>query len=273
MEVAMRWFRALTLSLPVFTGWPVLAPAQNQPAQPSEFISVITATARTDAIGDFVTFQKRIKAAGEKSGAPQRWTVSSTVLGGPGRTYTIVLPFNKWSEMDGWMTVAQMLTKAFGQAEGMKMLRAGIASMENSETAVYQLLPDLSSRPRALDPPPTFIQLFVTEVEPAMVPAYRSYLAKIKEAQEKSSRGRTAIRRVAVQGAGNTYVTAMPFNKFADRDNWPTNLELLQEAFGEAEARSLEETRLKSTRNLRLMVLEYRPDLSRPQSAARAATR
>lgn len=268
----MRWFRALTLSLPLCAG-PALTHAQTQAAQPSEFIHVITATVRPDAIGEFETLQKRIKAAAEKVGAPQPWTTFSVIMGGPGRTYNIVLPFDKWSEVDGWITVPQMLTKAFGEAEGMKMLRAGIASMERSETAVYRLLPDLSTRPRAFDPPPAYVHLFVTEVEPAMVPGFRGYLAKVREAQEKSSRAPTAIRRVAVMGAANTFVTAVPFNKFAERDNWPTNLEVLQEAFGQAEARSLDETRLKSTRNLRQMVMAYRPDLSRPVAGQRAAAR
>jgi hypothetical protein len=269
----MRWSRALTLSLPLCAGWPALAQAQTPAAQPSEFIHVITATVRADAIGQFETFQKRIKAAAEKVGATQRWTTSSVILGGPGRTFNIVLPFNKWSEVDGWMTVPQMLMKAFGEAEGRKMLLAGIASMEKSETAVYRLLPDLSTRPRAFDPPPAYVHLIVTEVEPAMVPTYRSYLARIKEAQEKSSGTPTAIRRVAVVGAGNTFVTAVPFNKFAEREGWRTALEIMQEAFGEAEARSLDETRLKSTRNVRQMVMAYRPDLSRPQAGPRAATR
>jgi hypothetical protein len=271
----MRWFRALTLSLPVCAGWPALAQAQTQAAQPSEFIQVLTHTVRADAMGDYETLQKRIKAAAEKIRAPQRWTTSSVILGGPGRTYNIVLPFNKWSEVDAWMSVPvpQMLTKAFGEAEGMKILRAGVAAVERIETAVYRLLPDLSTRPRAFDPPPAYVHLIVTEVEPSMVPTFRDYLAKIREAQEKSSPGLVAIRRVAVMGAGNTYVTAVPFNKFAERDNRPTNLEILQEAFGEAEARSLDETRLKSIRNLRQMVLAYRPDLSRPQAGPRAAAR
>ncbi|HEX2248751.1 MAG TPA: hypothetical protein VHH32_00300, partial [Gemmatimonadales bacterium] len=117
----MRWSRALTLSLPLCAGWPALGQAQAQAAQPSEFIHVITATVRTDAIGEFEAFQKRIKAAAEKVAAPQRWTTFNVILGGPGRTYNVVLPFNKWSEVDGWMTVQQMLTKAFGAAEGMKM--------------------------------------------------------------------------------------------------------------------------------------------------------
>ncbi len=269
----MRWFRALTLSIPLCSGSPALAWAQTQDPQPSEFIHVITTTVRADAIGEYEAFQKRIKAAAEKVGASQRWTTSSVILGGPSRTYTIVLPFNKWSDVDGWMTVREMLVKAFGEAEGMKILRGGVATMEKSETAVYRLLPDLSTRSRAFDPPPAYVHLFVTEVEPAMVPEFRGYLVKIREAQEKSSRAPTAIRRVSVMGAANTYVTAVPFNKFAERDNWPTNLEVLQEAFGQAEARSLDDTRLKSTRNLRQMVLAYRPDLSRPRSGPRAAAR
>jgi hypothetical protein len=148
---------------------------------------------------------KAYKAAAEKIGAPQPTTTFNVIMGGPGRTYNIVLPFNKWSEVDGWMTVSvpQMLTKAFGEAEGMKILRAGAPTIERIETAVYRLLPDLSTRPRAFDQPPAYFHVIVTEVEPAMVPTFRSYLAKVREAQEKSSRAPAAIRRVAVVGQGN----------------------------------------------------------------------
>jgi hypothetical protein len=106
-----------------------------------------------------------------------------------------------------------------------------------------------------------------------MAPAWQDYLAKLKVAPEKSPQAPTAVRRSAVLGMSNTYVTAVPFNKFAERDGWPTNLAVLREAYGETEARSLEETRLQSTKSARQLVLIYRPDLSRPAAGSPAAAR
>jgi hypothetical protein len=240
-----------------------LAVSQDQPGQPAEFIQVITTTVKSGAVSEYEDFVKKIAAGANKIGAPQRWVTSQVSLGGPGLTYTVVLPFSKWGDVDAWIPVPQILAKAYGDAEGAKILKSGRAAIERTETAVYRHLPDLSTRPKVFDPPAAFVHLFVTDVEPEMV----------KAAQEKSPQAPTALRRVAVLGAANTYVTAVPFNRFAERDGWPTNLSVLREAYGEAEARTLNETRLRSTRNARFLVLAYRPDLSRPAGSPAAAAR
>lgn len=267
----MKSLRALALSLLVVLGLASPGAAQNQPGQPAEFIQVITTTVKSGAVSDYEDFGRKIVAAANKIGSRQHWTTSQVILGAPGFTYTVVLPFSKWEEVDSWTSVRDVLLKAYGQAEGARILKTGRAAIEHTETAVYRLLPDLSTRPKAFNPPPAFIHLFVTEVEPAMVPTWETLLARIKAAQEKSPQTPTAIRRVAVLGASNTYVTAVPFNKFAERDGWQTNLALLRDAYGETEARSLDETRLKSIRTARQLVLAYRPDLSRPPGAPAAA--
>lgn len=259
---------ALALSLTVSLGFPSLAWAQQQTDQPTQFIHVITTTVRSGAVSDYEEFTKKIAAGANKINAPQRWMTSMVSIGGPGLTYTIVIPFSKWAEYDTWVPVPEILTKAYGAAEGARILKTGRAAIERTETAVYRLLPDLSTRPKVFDPPAAFIQLLVTEVEPAMVPTWETFLSRLKAAQEKLPQAPTAIRRVAVQGAANTYVTAVPFNKFAERDSWQGIMTVLRDAYGEAEARNLNDTRLRCTRNSRLMVLAYRPDLSRPRAGA-----
>jgi hypothetical protein len=273
VEAIMKRFRALALSLQCIAGLPSLAASQSQPAQPPEFFYVVTVTVRSGAVPEFEAFQKKIVAGANKIRAPQRWSTSSVSFGGPGRTYSVAIPFSKWSEVDAWTPVPQILVKAYGQAEATRIMKAGSAVMERTETAVYRLLPELSTRPKVFDPPAAHVHLFVTEVEPAMVPQWESYLARIQAAQEKSPQAPTAVRRVAVLGASNTYVTAIPFNKFADRDSWPTNMAILREAYGEAEARSLNDIRLRSIRNVRQLVMTYRPELSRPTTGSAAATR
>jgi len=264
---------AFALSLPLLCGLASLAAAQGQPAQPAQFLQVITTTVRPTAVADYEDFAKKIVAGANKTGASQRWTVYGVSRGGPGYTYSVALPFNDWSELDGWTTVAQILSKAYGEAEAARIIKAGNASIERTETAVYRLLGDLSTRPKVFDPPAAFIQLFVTDVVPEMVPTWESFLARQKAAQEKAPQAPTAIRRVAVLGASNRYVTALPFNKYAERDSWPSALDVLRQAYGETEARSLTEMRLRSTREARIMVLSYRPDLSRPAAAPMPASR
>jgi antibiotic biosynthesis monooxygenase (ABM) superfamily enzyme len=269
----MKSLPALALSLLVVVGVTSRGETQGQPSQPAEFIQVITTTVKSGAVADYEDFVKKIVAGANKIGAPQRWSTSQVSLGGPGFTYTVVLPFSKWAEVDGWNAVPDILVKAYGPAERARIMKSGRGAIERTETSVYRLLPDLSTRPKAFVPPPAFVHLFVTEVEPAMVPTWEKFLGQIKAAQEKSPQAPTAIRRVAVLGASNTYVTAVPFNKFAERDSWPRYPDVLRDAYGETEARSIDETRLRATRNARQLVLTYRPDLSRPAAAAGAATR
>jgi hypothetical protein len=269
----MKSLKALALSLLVLVGLTSPGATQSQPGQPAEFIQVITTTVKSGAVSDYEDFGRKVVAGANKVGAPQRWSTSQVSLGGPGLTYTVVLPFTKWGDVDAWVPVRNVLVKAYGPAEGARILKAGRSAIERTETAVYRLLPDLSTRPKAFDPPPAFVHLFVTEVEPAMAPAWEDFLAKLKTAQEKSAQAPTAVRRSAVLGMSNTYVTAVPFNKFAERDGWPTNLAVLRDAYGETEARSLDQTRLKSTRSARQLVLIYRPDLSRPAAGSPAAAR
>ncbi|MGH7547504.1 MAG: hypothetical protein ACREMM_04935 [Gemmatimonadales bacterium] len=261
------------LSLPLYFGLTCIAAAQGQLAQPAQFLQVITTTARSTAVSDYEDYVKKIVAGANKIGAPQRWTVYGVSTGGPGFTYNVALPFNNWSEVDEWTAVSQILSKAYGEAEASRITRAGRASIERTETAVYRLLPDLSTRPKVFDPPTAFIQVFVTDVQPEMVPSWELFLTRLKSAQEKAPQAPTSIRRVAVLGASNRYVTALPFNKYADRDSWPSTPDVLRQAYGETEARSLDETRLRSTREARIMVLAYRPDLSRPATGPLPASR
>jgi hypothetical protein len=269
----MNRFAALALSLPGFLGLSVPGTARSQTSQQPEYIYVITATAKPGAGPAYESFLKKVAAGAEKTGAAQHWMTWMVMIGGPSRTYNIVLPFQKWGEVDGWTVVPQMLTKAYGEVEGKRIMAAGSAAMESSETSVLRLLPGLSSRPEAFNARAGYLHLIVTEVEPGMVPAWEGYLGQIKAAQEKSPQAPSVIRRVAVLGSSNTYATAVAFSKFADRDGWAQNKDLLRDAYGPAQADSLNAVRLRSTRNARQMVLMFRPDLSRLGSAPAEVSR
>lgn len=269
----MNRFTALALSLPCVLGSPATALGQSAAAQPSEYLHVISVTVKPGGVPAYESFTRKIAAGAEKVGAAQHWRTFMVMIGGPGRTFNIVLPFNKWSEVDGWTPVPQILTKAYGQAEAKRIMAEGSAVTEHSETSVLRLLPGLSVRPEAFNAQTGYIHLFVTEVEPAMVPAWESYISKLKAAQEKSPQFPSVVRRVAVLGSSNTYASAVGFSKFAERDSWPMNTELMRTAYGQAQADSLEGVRLRATRNARQMVLMYRADLSRPGVGPAEASR
>ena len=259
----MHRLTAFALSVPLLLGLPRATTAQSPGAKPSEYLYVVTITVKPGGVPAYESFTKKIVAGAEKIGAAQHWMAWMVNIGGPGRTFDIVLPFDKWSEVDGWTFVPQILTKAYGEAEGRRIMAAGSATIEHQETSVLRLLPGLSVRPDAFNPRAGYIHLFVTDVEPGMVPAWEAYIAKLKAAQEKSTQFTSVVRRVSVLGSSNTYASAIPFSKFAERDNWPVNDDLMESAYGKAQADSLDGVRLRATRNARQMVLMLRPELSR----------
>lgn len=260
----MKRLMCLCVAVSLLFGFASLAAAQGQPAQ---FIQVVTVTVKSESVADYEDYVKKIQAAANKIGAPQRVFASQVILGGPGFTYSFVLPFNKWGEVDTWPTIPEMLSKAYGDAEAAKILKAGRAAIDRSRSEVFRLLGDLSTRPKVFDPPPAFTFLVRTEVKPEMASAYELYLAKLKAAQEQLPNAPTANRRVSLQGQASTYVTATPFNKHSERDAWPSPGEALRKAYGEAEASHILETSLRCVSNREFLVLAYRPDLSRPIAA------
>lgn len=244
----------------------VPAAAQQQPA---EFIAVTTVSVRGSGVSEYEDFAKKVMATAAKVDPTARVIASQGGAGSSGYTYSFVRPFAKWGDMDAWMSVSQMLMKAHGDVEGGRILKAGRSPIEQSRTEVFRLLKDKSTRPRIVDPPPAHILVFRTEVRPEMVPAYEEYLDKLKAAQEKVEGTPTATRRVAVLGPANTYVTSLPFDKYAERDSWLPPADVLRQAYGEAEARRLNEVWLKSIKNAEAFVVTYRPDLSRIPAAAK----
>jgi hypothetical protein len=102
-----------------------------------------------------------------------------------------------------------------------------------------------------------------THVKPEMVHEWENVIGRYKAAAEQSAEAPTAMRRVSVAGPANVYLTSSPFSKNAERDAWPSFMDILKKAYGEAEARSLDQRRRDCTQASELLILKYRPDLSR----------
>lgn len=258
----MKPGRTAVLSLVLALVLAAVAAAEGPP-QAARYVQVITTTVRPSAVPDYEDYVKKIQAGAAKvKASPGQVFVHQVIMGGPGATYQVVLPFEQWGEIDAWSGVPQILTKAYGEAEGNRILKAGRAAVERSQNEVYRLLPELSTRLGAFKGG-SFLQLIVNEVEPEMVPQWEEFLAKAKAAAEKEPGGPVALRYVCVQGKFNTYATAFFFDKHGDRDRWPTLRETLTKAYGEEGGRHIDEMRRRSTRSTESFVLALRPDLSR----------
>ncbi|HUG53974.1 MAG TPA: hypothetical protein VMR21_10240 [Vicinamibacteria bacterium] len=254
---------ALALSLAFFP--PLLALAQSQPAPvapPTEFIQVVTVTVKPEAVTDYEDYVKKIVASAGKSTAFPRVVAYQVAMGGPAYTYHFVLPFQKWAELDNWTTISAALASAQGEAEAARITKAGRTAVKHSENAVHRLLPDLSTRPRALASPARFAYLVRTEVDPDEQRPYEDFLARLKAAQEQAPDAPSAVRRVSVMGSALTYTTVQFFNKHAERDGWTSVPDTLRKAHGDTEGRRLLDEGTRAVRRREVLVLAHRPDLS-----------
>ncbi len=240
----------------------VASPLAAQTAPP-EYIQVITTTVRSAAVPQYEDYLKKIMAGAAKIGAPQRVVVYQVALGGPGFTYNIVLPFNKWEDMDSWPSVPQILTKAYGDAEGTRILESGRNAIEHTESNVFRTRPNFSTRPRANNPPAPFVMVVRSEIDPAMSASYERYLTKLKAAQEQEPGNRSVNRSVSALGTALIYMGANFFEKHADRDSWTAVSELLKKTYGEADGQELWESSLRAVRKREIFIQSYRADLSR----------
>jgi hypothetical protein len=112
-------------------------------------------------------------------------------------------------------------------------------------------------------PPLAHTLVIRTDINAGKAAEYRNYLAMLKAAQEKDPASPTAIRRVSVAGPAGVFVTTEPFDKFADRDAWPSTEGLLKKAYGDAGAKMLLDQAMGAIKSRVTYVLNYRPDLSR----------
>jgi hypothetical protein len=167
------------------------------------------------------------------------------------------------AELDGIPSVPEIVIKANGEAEGGKILRAGRATIASVETTVSAYRAELSAKAEQGPDLPRFMMIVATEIDPAMTSPYVEYLTKLKTASDKSAAAPTAHRMASLLGSSFTYITALPFNSWADRAKWPGPLATLTEAHGPADAQALMEASRKAVKRQNIWVSMYRADLSR----------
>lgn len=255
----MKVVRSLALGLACVAA----ATAAAAQGQPKQFVQVLTVHAKPDAALDFEAYAKKVNAAADKIGYSQRTITFQVTSGGPGYTYMVATYFDKWAETDSALSTPEILMKALGDAEGGRTLRAGRASIASTETAVYRLLPDLSTKPRAFDPPPAYLQVIRNEVKADKARDWEQVIARYKAASEGIAETPTAIRRVSVEGLANVYITSSAYTNGAERDAWPAFMDVLKKAYGDEEARGLDARRAACIERAEAYILKFRPDLSR----------
>jgi hypothetical protein len=246
----------------------IAQPAAQPGAPPYSFVQVATITVKPSAILEFESSIKKINAGAVKIGVSPS-NVYAMGRGGSSFTYVSTVFFAKWAELDSRPSVIEILNKAYGEAEGMKIGNAGRSAIESVSTVVLRVLPELSSAPSTTNP---FAHVRVTTigVKPGTGGKWEAYLAKIKAAQDKAGGSLPVNRLTAALGPANSYTAVYFFNKYAQLDGSPSVGETLRKVYGEGEARLLEEAAASCMVSLTTHVEDYRADLSHPAAAPAA---
>ena len=259
----MRFTRTLTFGVLWILVLSVVAQAQSKPPQ---YLQVITLTVKPGAVADYEEYRKKFNAAQAKTAGAAPSVTYAVTYGGPGFTYMTAVPFEKFADREGLPSNADVLTKAYGQAEANRILKSFREAIVQQRTEVFTYQPNSSLNPKGFDPPSAFISLARAELNPGMGADYAMYLTKLKIAQEKAKDPRTIIRRTSAYGTAGVWHNATLYTKLSERDaTLPPLGDIVRQAFGENEANQLLDINRRAVRTTQLWLLTYRADLSRPK--------
>ena len=240
----------------------LFVPAAAQTPAPAQYVTVATIRVKPAAVADFEDYLKKLNAAALKIGLKVRADTYQVIQGGSPFQYNVVSGFATLAELGAVPPVPAILTKAHGDIEGGKIMRAGRTAIDSVEFNTLQYQADISTKPRLPVGSP-FFQLVQVEIDPQMGPAYTEYLRKVKEAGDKFAGAPVTLRHTNAFGPAFVYLSAQPFNTWAEREKWAGPAAPLTSAFGEAESNKLQEVNRRATRSRTISIVAHRPDLSR----------
>jgi hypothetical protein len=230
--------------------------------KPKTFAWTMMVTVKPGAEDVFEDYLEKLAAAGEKTGAPQSWGVGQVGMGGSGSTYIGVIGFDKWGEVDGWAMGRNTLIEAYGEKEGLQILKRGTSAIESSKNQVSALMADHSTHLGKRASVAPLYRVTETEVKADMYSEYEYLLTKVKAAEEAMPGSPMAIRRATVVGPIAVYSTARPFDEFAEADSSPSQGAALRKMYGDTEAQKINENVIRCVKSMNVYIVRFRPDLS-----------
>jgi RNase P/RNase MRP subunit POP5 len=244
----------------------ILALALTAAAQPpAQHLQLYRINVKSGSQAQFADYLTKVKEAADKTNAPQSWIVAQGVLGTSGTDYFVAISFDKWSEMDLWKQVPQMLTEAFGEAEAAKIQQMGGDSMWDFETTVFTLDAERSlniDRSTAAN----YYQFLMGQVKPEMAQEYQSVVGALMEAQKKAGNQQMWIRRNASLGKSWQVYAAVPFDSWSERDSTGSFWDNVAKAVGAEEASRLRSRLLACYESREIFIIRRIPELSRAAS-------
>lgn len=122
-----------------------LSYAPDAASRLAPFAVVTVSRVRPDGQEAFEEFIRKIAEAIPKTGDPARIQTRQTLVGNL-REYAVIRPVERLSDLDAQLQPSDLLTKAFGGAEGGLLFRTGFAAIEHVERRIVARRDDLSNQ-------------------------------------------------------------------------------------------------------------------------------
>jgi hypothetical protein len=244
------WTGALAVSLLSMPVRPVAA--QDPPFERIQLSKIVVKPGMTSAWEAQVKLLNEARAKAKDPAARSLWQVGR---GGPPRTYYSVIRFNKWAELESLTMNSEVLAKAFGEREGIRMGDALSDATESVQTEVLTVWKGMNSWKDG-----TWAYAWLTEsnVRPASIPQWDQQVAARVAAAKKAPSSPPAVRYRTTLGPSARYITARYFDKWGDVDAWPQ----LKDAVGQVEADRIDALARGALESGSQYIIRRRPELS-----------
>jgi hypothetical protein len=259
----MRTIR-LALSMLLLLLVPLPAPAGDvdEHAGHEPFLFVIDARVEPPVAATWTTAVRRTAEAHAGHARGNVWAAYRSLTGGPDAEFRFVFPLRKLGDLDGWQSNRQILVEAFGNDLGKRVAKELDLDAESSDRILA--LSEQLSRPAPGDVPaaPRHVWAARVTIEKGKMTEYAAVMRRVLKAYEKSEGGPYWLAYAsAIGGADNEILYLVPFERFAELDDWPLDGEALAEAYGETEAARLGEA-LSGIARSRSRIWRLAPGLS-----------
>lgn len=244
------WSGALAVSL---LSMPVRPAAAQDP--PFERIQMSTIVVKPGMTSTFEAQVKVLNEARAKAKDPVARSLWQASRGGPARTFYSVIRFDKWAELEALAGNTDVLAKAFGEREAVRMSAAMSDAIESVDTQVLTVWKGMSSWK---DGTWAYAWLTDSHVRPASIPQWDQQVAGRAAAAKKAPSSPPTIRYRSTLGPSARYVTARFFDKWSDIDAWPE----LKDVVGQVEADKLDALARGALESGSQYVIRRRPELS-----------
>lgn len=228
------------------------AVAQDPSFERIQVTRVVVKPGKMDA---WVAAVKRVNEARAKVKDPVGRTYWQVGRGGPPRTFLVAVRFDKWGSLEDWTSNGDVLTKAFGEGESLRITDALGDATESAETEILTVWKGMNSWK---DGAWGYAWVTESQVRPAAIPQWEQQVAARAAAARRSPSWPPTVRYRTSLGRSGRFVTARFFDKWSDVDGWPE----LKDVVGAAEADKIDALARGGLESGSNYIMRRRTDLS-----------